>query len=171
MKEAGYAAPMHPLAVLRVLVLVSLANSVPVAAKTLVGERFAWPLDGGIELSDGQRLFGRSKTIRGVLLAVLFAWMAAPLVGIDAGLGAAIGALAMAGDLLSSFLKRRLRRPPSSQALGLDQIPESLFPLLACIGPLGLTARDIAAGVAVFFVGELLLSRLLFRLHLRDRPY
>ena len=162
---------MHPLAVLRVLVLVSLANSVPVAAKNILGTRFAWPLDGGIELPDGQRLFGRSKTIRGVLLAVLFPWVCAPLLGIGAGLGAAIGALAMAGDLLSSFLKRRLRQPPSSQALGLDQVPESLFPLLACIGPLGLTARDIAACVAVFFVGEVLLSRLLFRLHLRDRPY
>ena len=162
---------MHPLAVLRVLVLIALANSVPVAAKTILGARFAWPLDGGIELPDGQPLFGRSKTIRGVLLGVLFAWVCAPLVGIGAALGAGIGALAMAGDLLSSFLKRRLRRPPSSQALGLDQVPESLFPLLACIGPLALTARDIAAGVAAFFVGELLLSRLLFRLHLRDRPY
>ena len=162
---------MHPLAVLRVLVLIALANSAPVAAKNLLGGRLAWPLDGGLTLPDGQPLFGRSKTIRGVLLGVLAAWLGAPLVGIDAPLGAAIGALAMAGDLLSSFLKRRLRRPPSSQALGLDQIPESLFPLLACIGPLGLTARDIGAGVAVFFVGELLLSRLLFRLHLRDRPY
>ena len=166
-----YAARMHPLAVLRVLVVVSLANSVPVAATNILGGRFAWPLDFGIELPDGQRLFGRSKTIRGVLLAVLVAWIGAPLVGIAAGLGAGIGALAMAGDLLSSFVKRRLNRPSSSQALGLDQVPESLFPLLACIGPLDLTARDIAAGVAVFFVGELLLSRLLFRLHLRDRPY
>ena len=30
---------------------------------------------------------------------------------------------------------------------------------------------DIAAGVLIFLVGELLMSRLLFRRHLRDRPY
>jgi len=32
-------------------------------------------------------------------------------------------------------------------------------------------ALDIAAGVAIFLVGELLLSRLLFKAHLRDEPY
>jgi CDP-2,3-bis-(O-geranylgeranyl)-sn-glycerol synthase len=30
---------------------------------------------------------------------------------------------------------------------------------------------DIAVGVAVFFVGELLISRLLYKAHLRDQPY
>jgi len=90
---------------------------------------------------------------------------------LQATLGLQVGALAMAGDLLSSFVKRRLDRPPSSQALGLDQIPESLLPLLSCIGPLGLTLPDIAAGVVGFFVGELLISRLLFWMHVRDQPY
>jgi hypothetical protein len=82
-----------------------------------------------------------------------------------------VALLAMAGDLLSSFLKRRRGLPPSSQALGLDQIPESLLPQFACIDPLGLTIADIVAGVVIFLVGELLLSRLLFKLKLRDRPY
>jgi hypothetical protein len=77
----------------------------------------------------------------------------------------------MAGDLLSSFLKRRLGLAPSSRATGLDQIPESLFPLLACRSALALTAMDIATGCVIFFVGELLLSHLFFRLGLRDRPY
>jgi hypothetical protein len=75
------------------------------------------------------------------------------------------------GDLLSSFLKRRLALAPSSQAIGLDQIPESLFPLLACRQELGLTAADIIMGVAIFFAGELSLSRVLCRLRFRDRPY
>src|SRR6266404_5963239 len=30
---------------------------------------------------------------------------------------------------------------------------------------------DIALGVGVFFVGELILSRLLYKVHLRDKPY
>jgi len=77
----------------------------------------------------------------------------------------------MAGDLLSSFLKRRLALAPSSQAIGLDQIPESLLPLLASHQELALTAADILMGVAIFVVGELALSRMLFQLRFRDRPY
>jgi hypothetical protein len=77
----------------------------------------------------------------------------------------------MAGDLFSSFVKRRLNLPPSSQALGLDHVPESLFPMLACRDALSLTFADIALGVGIFFIGVLVLSRLLFRAHLRDEPY
>jgi hypothetical protein len=77
----------------------------------------------------------------------------------------------MIGDLLSSFCKRRLGLTPSSPAIGLDQVPESLFPFLACREALSLTAADIGAGMAIFFVGEVLLSRVLYALGLRDRPY
>ena len=77
----------------------------------------------------------------------------------------------MAGDLFSSFLKRRMRLPAGDRATGLDQIPESLFPLLACRLTLSLTALDIAAVVVAFFLGEVLFSRLFYRLHLRERPY
>ena len=34
----------------------------------LLGVSFAHPLDGGARLFDGQPLFGRSKTIRGIVL-------------------------------------------------------------------------------------------------------
>jgi CDP-archaeol synthase len=77
----------------------------------------------------------------------------------------------MAGDLLSSFVKRRLHLPPSSRASGLDQVPEALFPLLACRNLLSLAAADIAVRVVMFFVGEVVLSRLLYALNLRERPY
>ncbi|MDA9504247.1 hypothetical protein XI09_05635, partial [Bradyrhizobium sp. CCBAU 11386] len=95
----------------------------------------------------------------------------APLIGLDLTIGAIVAGAAMAGDLFSSFLKRRLNYPPSSQALGLDQIPESLFPMLACRDALSLTIADIALGVGIFFIGALILSRFLFRAHLRDEPY
>jgi len=79
--------------------------------------------------------------------------------------------MAMVGDLLSSFLKRRLKLPPSSRATGLDQIPECLFPALACRSMLGLTVLDITSVVVIFFVSEMVLSRLLFKWHVRDRPF
>jgi CDP-2,3-bis-(O-geranylgeranyl)-sn-glycerol synthase len=43
--------------------------------------------------------------------------------------------------------------------------------MLACREVLSLTAGDIMLGVGIFFAGELVLSRLLFRAHLRDEPY
>ncbi len=162
---------MHIAAILQVLILTSLANGAPVIAKKLIDSSLAAPLDFGLRLADGRPLFGPSKTIRGIVVAVLAAAAGAPAMGLDWRLGAAAGLAAMAGDLFSSFIKRRLNRPPSSRALGLDQIPESLLPLLVCREALSLGAADIAAGVLLFFVGEVVLSRFLYKVHVRDEPY
>jgi len=162
---------VDPWRILQLLALLVLANGAPVAAKKVLGERFAYPLDGGAAFVDGRPLFGQSKTIRGVVFAVLAATIGAPLVGLEWQIGFLVGSLAMAGDLTSSFLKRRMALPPSSRATGLDQVPEALFPLLGCRNLLSLTNEGIAAGVALFFIGEVLVSRALYALRLRDRPY
>ncbi|MGE5271519.1 MAG: CDP-archaeol synthase [Thiohalocapsa sp.] len=162
---------MHPAALGQLLLLLGVANGAPVVAKKLFGRVGMWPLDGGARFADGRPVLGPSKTWRGVLASLAATSAAAPLVGLSPGIGAVVGATAMAGDLLSSFLKRRLGRVSSSRATGLDQIPEALFPLLACRAALALSAADIAAGVVLFFVGEVVLSRLFYRLGLRDRPY
>jgi len=162
---------MRLLVVLQLLVLLTLANGTPVIAKKILGDRLAWPLDGGLRFVDGRPLLGASKTLRGVVLAVLVTGAGAALIGPGWRIGLLVGALAMAGDLVSSFVKRRLNRPPSSQAMGLDQIPEALLPLLACRPLLALGLLDIAAVVLVFFAGEIVVSKLLYRLHIRDRPY
>jgi len=162
---------VHLWSILQLLVLLMLANGTPVVAKKFLGERFTYPLDGGVVFVDGRPLFGRSKTIRGVVLAVLVTTAGAPMIGLEWGVGVLVGTFAMAGDLASSFLKRRLGLPPSSRASGLDQLPEALFPLLACRNPLSLTIADMGATAALFFIGEVLLSRVLYAFQLRDRPY
>jgi CDP-archaeol synthase len=162
---------MQPILIAELLVLLTLANGAPVIAKKLVGQRLAWPLDGGARFVDGQPLFGPSKTIRGVLLALLACALGGAVLVLGCRIGLLIGAGAMAGDLLSSFIKRRLGRESSSRALGLDQIPESLIPLLAAAGELRLGIGDILAAVVLFLVGEPVLSRWLYRLRLRDQPY
>ena len=162
---------MHYMALAQLLILLSLANGSPVIAKRILGETYAMPIDGNIRFVDGRPLFGPSKTIRGVVVSLLVTALAAPLIGLQFGIGLLVAATAMAGDLLSSFLKRRFGLASSSKATGLDQIPEALFPLLACRSALSLTAIDIVAGCIIFFVGEVLLSHLFFRLRLRDRPY
>jgi hypothetical protein len=162
---------MHPVAILKLLVLLSVANGSPIIVKKLFGSTLAQPIDGGMQFIDHRPLFGSSKTMRGVLVSVALTAAAAPLLGLELSTGALVGAMAMAGDLFSSFVKRRLNLPPSSRATGLDQIPEALFPLLACSGSLSLTVADIIVGVAAFFAGEVLLSRVFYRVGLRDRPY
>ena len=162
---------MHPLIVIQLLILLILANGTPVIAKKLMGDRLAQPLDGGVRFFDGRPLFGSSKTLRGILLALAVTALGAPIVGLEWHVGLLVGATAMAGDLLSSFIKRRMGLASSSRAFGLDQIPEALFPMLAGGGVYGLSVVDIGAGVVAFFVGEVVVSRVLYRLRLRDRPY
>jgi CDP-2,3-bis-(O-geranylgeranyl)-sn-glycerol synthase len=80
-------------------------------------------------------------------------------------------AMAMLGDLLASFIKRRLAIPPSGIAPGLDQIPESLLPLLAVRGVLDLSWLQISLIVVTFIALDYLLSFVLYRLHIRQHPY
>ena len=162
---------MQLYAVFQVLFLATLANGTPVVAKKILGGQYAWPLDFGLKFFDHRPLFGTSKTIRGIALAILITALGAPIVGLSPWIGATAATAAMAVDLLSSFAKRRLNFPSSSRATGLDQIPESLFPLLACRDALQLSATDIVAGVAIFLIGEIVVSRLLYKAHLRDQPY
>jgi len=165
------AASRQPHLILEFLILLAVANGTPVLAKRLLGSRFAQVLDGGTVFVDGRPWFGPSKTIRGLVFAMLATTGAAKVIGLGWTVGVLIGATAMASDLLASFTKRRLGLASSSQAIGLDQIPESLFPLLACRFLIPITALDIVVATFLFFVGELLLSRILYRWHLRDRPY
>src|ERR1700674_1662659 len=110
---------MRALMVVQLLILLAAANGTPVIATKVLGKTFAFPLDGGAHLRDGQPLFGASKTVRGILLSILATAVVANLMGLDWTLGALIAATAMVGDLLSSFLKRRMGLAPSSQCVGL----------------------------------------------------
>ena len=162
---------MHPWIVLQLLIVIAAANGAPVVAKKIFGDRYAKPLDGGAKFTDGRPVFGPSKTFRGLVAAVFAAAVAAPLVGLSPAVGVVAGAGAMTGDLISSFVKRRMGKASSSRATGLDQIPESLIPLFLCAFLVGLSIVDIVIGTIVFMLGEMILSPLLFRLGIRSRPY
>jgi hypothetical protein len=164
----AFADPLH---LLGVLLLLGVANGTPIFAKRLLGDRFAAPLDGGAVLADGRPLFGSSKTIRGIVLSILVTALAAAVLGFGWAIGAGFAAASLAGDLLSSFVKRRLGLPSQAQAAGLDQVPEALLPLLCYRAALGLAWADVALLTVAFIVLELALSRVLFWLRIRDRPY
>jgi CDP-2,3-bis-(O-geranylgeranyl)-sn-glycerol synthase len=163
--------PIHPFLIAQLLVLLAIANGTPVFAKWILCDRLAWPLDQGSLFLDGRPLFGHSKTLRGLVLSALTTTVCAPLVGLEWRVGAVTGLVAMVGDLFSSFVKRRMNLSPSSMALGLDQVPESLLPLIVAKFLLPLTYVDVLIAVAIFFIGELVLARILYRMGIRDRPY
>ena len=156
---------------LQLLLLLMIANGAPIVAHWLFGRYGGSPLDGGWCLSDGQPLFGKSKTLRGILAALLLTTLAALMMNMIWPLALLLAFFAMLGDLLSSFIKRRLAMPTSSRALGLDQIPESLLPLLACRSVFDLSWPDLVLLVLLFLLADLLLSRWLYRLHIRKHPY
>jgi len=155
----------------KLLLLLLIANGAPIMARLLLDGWADWPLDGGRKTAAGRPWLGPSKTIRGLLAAVVACGLGAPLLGLDWIFGMGLGALSMLGDLLASFTKRRLGMASSSQAIGLDQIPESLIPLGYAAWQQLIGWRSLVLLVLLFWLSEMLLSQLLFRLRIRRHPY
>ena len=160
-----------PLLLVRVLVLLGVANGVPVLATRLFKNRFASPLDGDLQFFDGEPIFGPSKTIRGVVASIGVTALVGLILGFDLAIGAMLAGLSMIGDLFSSFVKRRMGLTVHAQALGLDQIPEALLPLLVLRENLGLSWEDVALAMLAFLLIGLVLSRVLYRMGIREHPY
>jgi CDP-2,3-bis-(O-geranylgeranyl)-sn-glycerol synthase len=156
---------------LRLLLLLGVANSAPIAAKLLFGQRWSLPVDAGMLFFDGRPVLGPSKTWRGLISAVLLTALVGFLMDIAPAIGAVMGAAAMVGDAMSSFVKRRLGIASSDRATGLDQIPEALLPLLVVYTRLALTPSEVASITLAFFLLEIPLAWLSFKLGLRERPY
>lgn len=162
---------MSPILDLKLLLVLMAANGAPITVAWLFGRKLDFPLDGGRCFLDGRPLFGPHKTWRGLMAAVLAAAAVAPLLGLGTITGMLLALFSMLGDLGSSFVKRRLALAPSSRALPLDQLPEALLPLLLLKSALGLGWLDIILTAGLFVLADIALSRLLYRLHIRNRPY
>lgn len=159
------------LSFLHLLLLIIVANGVPVILRAVLDERLNRPIDFGYRLPDGRPLFGVSKTWRGVVGSVLGTAAAAVVLGYALETGALVAVYAMAGDVLSSFVKRRIGLAPHSMAPLLDQVPESLLPAVMMRHAFGIDTEAIIILVAAFVAAELLLSVVLFKLGVRKKPY
>lgn len=157
--------------IIQSLVLLISANSGPILTEKILGNRLNRPIDNDCKLSDGYRLLGNSKTWRGFYAAVFFSIMTTLYLDLKPIIATLFAILAMTGDLLSSFIKRRMGKPESSQVRGLDTIPESLLPLWLLNDSLSLNAVDITVTIGLFFLCEELISPLLYKLHIRKKPY
>lgn len=110
------------------------ANAVPVVVSRIIP--FKHPVDFGRLWRDGRRILGDSKTIEGLIAGLIAGTLAglleAQVLG-DKGAaarGVVLATGALLGDMLGSFIKRRLGKPPGSPAPLLDQL-DFLFGALA----------------------------------------
>lgn len=125
------------------------ANATPVVA----GGGAA--VDSGRLFIDGRRIFGSGKTVRGFFAGLL----AGVLVGLIEGaltgsfsyyllLGFLLAAGALLGDLLGSFIKRRLGISRGGAAPGLDQLGFIVVALLLA-SPVFLPSWEIIAAILI----------------------
>ena len=124
-----------------------------------------------MKLFDGRPLFGPSKTVAGLIAAVSASTFFGILLGLDWWVGLLVGVFAMLGDLLSSFIKRRIGLRSSAFALGLDQVPEALLPLTVCASWLELSWTQVLLVTFAFLILVLVLSRIAYRFGIRQQPY
>lgn len=155
----------------QVTLLLIAANGAPLVASKLLGDTMNQPIDGGYRFVDGNYLFGRTKTWRGLFAAigctVLLSW----LLGLSGWLGIVIALAAMVGDLTSSFIKRRLDLPSSAKCTGLDQLPEAVLPMILAVTFFGVGRWEATFAVVVFMLGDIVVSPLLYRLGWRRVPH
>jgi len=145
-------------------------NGAPIVARHLFKTRFNYPIDFHHHAWDGNRLLGDSKTIRGLLFACLAGLILSPLIGVDWSIGFIFGLMAMFGDILASFTKRRFGLHSGESVLGLDQLPEAFLPLLIIRPILDMSWLQIIIIALAFLVAELYISPILYRLKIRRRP-
>ena len=164
---------LHALHLLYVMVPAWLANMAPPFARY-------WPQ---WNRPVHARWFGTHKTILGLLLAAgtgilvtaVQAGTAAPTlwhssadwpwIGLGFGFGVA------GGDLLKSFVKRRLGIAAGQPWLPFDQIDFALCSLLLVYPWVNLTLVDIAVLLVVTFCGDIIVNRLAFAWGIKDTPW
>ena len=141
------------------LLLLVTAHVTPWAVGRWLGGMVATPLDGGVRLSDGERLLGGHKTWRGLVVAVLSCALLGAVLRVGWQTGSLFGALAMLGDALSSFCKRRLHVAPGVEIVGLDQLGEALLPLMILKNTLHIDVVDAFCIAAVFLILDIATTR------------
>jgi len=154
-----------------ILILLGIANFSPILARAAFKKRLSFPVDFDVRLGESGPLFGPHKTWRGLFSSVVATGMAAYFTPVGALVGMKLAVFSMAGDLLPSFIKRRSGFTSGKKVLFLDQVPESLLPLVLLKADLAISWMDIVVIVLLFYLGDVSLSPILFRFHIRRNPH
>ncbi len=139
------------------------------------------PIDGGRKFIDGKPILGSHKTIRGfvsgMIVGTLVGWAQealAPQVGLTRGsvvLGLLLSLGALTGDLLGSFIKRRLNLKPGEAFPISDQLS---FVVVALLFSLPVKPPPISYVLIILILTPLIhmLSNIIAHLlHIKGRPW
>ncbi|RLF09570.1 MAG: CDP-2,3-bis-(O-geranylgeranyl)-sn-glycerol synthase [Thermoprotei archaeon] len=145
------------------------ANAAPLAFSPLFKAKH--PVDFGLTMPDGSRLLGEAKSWEGLAVGMALgsmtgAVLAAPLRGLVLSTGA------MLGDLVGSFIKRRLKLAPGQPLPVLDQL-DFLAGSLALAALFGYTVglAELSALLLLTPPIHLATNTAAYALGLKDRPY
>ena len=162
---------VHILLDFKLLLLLGCANTMPIVAFHLCKDRFSAPIDLGRNFLDGRPIFGPHKTWRGLVASVIGTWLAAIILHVDLVLGVLLALWSMVGDMIASFIKRRLGLKSGARCTGVDQVIEALLPLVILKGRFGITWIDCFIITALFVLLEIVLSPFFFKIGFRKNPY
>ncbi|RLA44920.1 MAG: CDP-archaeol synthase [Gammaproteobacteria bacterium] len=156
---------------IKLLVMLLATNGAPILVAWILQAHYARPLDLGRKLQNGQPVFGSSKTWRGLVAALVTSCVLSIIFDYGIWFGLVFGVLVITGDLISSFIKRRMGLKPSDRCRGLDQLPESFIPSVYAVNVLGADWWWAVLLALVFMLLVILISKPLFWLNIRNRPY
>lgn len=139
------------------------------------------PVDFGRKFVDGKPIFGQNKTIRGfiagLLIGTLVGWAQetlAPNIGLEKGsvlLGLCLSLGALFGDLIGSFVKRRLDLKPGASFPVSDQIDFVLLALLFSLPVKPPTFLYAVLIIALTLPIHLLANVIAYLIRVKKRPW
>ncbi len=167
----------------RAYALAMVANAAPVMVKPVIDKFGRHRVDFGKKAWDGRDIFGRNKSWEGIVAAIVMSVLASTIFiyfeknpwWVAYGFISAVGA--MCGDLLNSFMKRRLSLGPGECFIPCDQLSFLLVAhmflylsgVYAFVG-VELSARVLAFGVVASLFLHLLTNLFAYALGLKDVP-
>ena len=139
------------------------------------------PVDFGRKFIDGKPIFGQNKTIRGFIaglfIGTLVGWAQetlAPNIGLEKGsvlLGLCLSLGALFGDLVGSFVKRRLDLKPGASFPVSDQIDFVLLALLFSLPVKPPTFLYAVLIIALTLPIHLLANVIAYLIRVKKRPW
>lgn len=105
-------------------------NFTPPLLAFFLDDKLKKPVDLGKSFCDGRRFFGPHKTWRGIISALASGALLALLFRFPVWAGFFAALLSMSGDLVSSFIKRRINKPSGRNFPLVDQFFEGALPFI-----------------------------------------
>ncbi len=161
------------LEILLLILPAAFANMIPPFAAKMLPD-FNVPIDFGLKLGE-YRIFGDHKTIRGLLFGVLVAQLGfmvirfialsyltttgtifATFTELPLFFGALVGAIALFGDAIKSFFKRRVGIKPGNPWFPFDQLDWMLASLVYIVFFIQITWQTLLFALFLGLVGHLI---------------